>query len=69
MRPGDEYTVKWLDGDRQRYRVEEIDGNKITFRRWIASKQRWTPWVGVHHYHDIAPLVVEESGRPKQRLR
>ena len=47
LKVGDEYIVEWNDGDRQRYRVEEIRADAIVCRRWIASKTAWTPWLGV----------------------
>ncbi len=67
MRAGDEYVVEWHDGDRQRYRVEGVDGDKITFRRWVATKSRWTPWTGVHRHSAVAPLMVEGSRGSVQR--
>ena len=47
LKVGDEYTVEWNDGDRQRYRVEEIRADAIVYRRWVASKNNWTQWLGV----------------------
>jgi hypothetical protein len=47
LKPGDQYVVEWMDGDKQQYRVEEIRGEHIIRRRWIEHLNKWTDWVGV----------------------
>lgn len=47
LEPGDEYTVEWASYDQQRYRVEEVRGNIIVFRRWLARKGEWAAWTGI----------------------
>lgn len=59
LKPGDEYVVEWNDGDRQRYRVEEIRGDNIIRRRWMATRNRWTDWVGVQKLSEIKRHKIE----------
>lgn len=56
---GDEYNVEWRDGDRQRYQVVAIAGDKITFRRWMTGRGVWTPWTGTHFYSEISKFILE----------
>lgn len=58
LKPGDEYIVEWADGERQRYRVEEIRGDSIVRRRWIEHRARWTEWVGVMKLSEIRRHTV-----------
>lgn len=59
LQTGDEYIVEWNDGDRQRYRVEEVRGDYIVRKRWIAHLNRWTEWDGVQKISEVARHTVE----------
>ena len=58
LQPGDEYIVEWNDGDRQRYRVEEIRGGYVVRKRWIEHRSKWTDWVGVQKIDEISRHTV-----------
>ncbi len=51
--PGNEYIVEWNDGDRQRYRVEEMRGDYVIRKRWIDHLNKWTEWNGVQKIAEI----------------
>lgn len=57
--PGEEYVVTWNDGDRQRYRVEEIRDGYVIRKRWIAHLGRWTEWNGVQKISEVKRHKIE----------
>jgi len=57
--PGDEYLVEWNDGDRQRYRVEEIRDGYVVRKRWIEHQAKWTEWVGVQKISEVRKHQIE----------
>jgi hypothetical protein len=57
--PGEEYVVTWNDGDRQRYRVEEIRDGYVIRKRWIAHLERWTEWNGVQKISEVERFSIE----------
>ena len=61
LAPGDEYVVEWNDGDRQRYRVEEIRGDFIVQKRWITHLNKWTDWNGVQKISEMRRHKVEAA--------
>jgi hypothetical protein len=58
LKVGDEYTVEWADGDRQRYRVEEMRDGYIIRKRWIAHQNKWTDWNGVQKISELRRHAV-----------
>jgi hypothetical protein len=59
LKPGDEYVLEWNDGDRQRYRVEEIRDGYIVRKRWIEHQGKWTDWLGVQKIAEANCFVVK----------
>lgn len=57
--PGDEYVVTWNDGDRQRYRVEEIRDGYVIRKRWVDHLSKWTEWNGVQKIAAVERHTIE----------
>lgn len=63
---GDEYTVTWNDGETVRYRCEDLrKGGYIVTRRWMPSKNDWTPWQGIQVAKEIARFDVRKINPSK----
>lgn len=64
---GDQYVVEWASYDRQHYRVEEVRGDHIVYRRWIETKGKWTDWQGVQRASRLDWSRVRKVGDADRR--